>query len=241
MRSELQLKDFLAENEHSLQKLIQVNRATGIDTRAVIQPLDGPFFNQPTPTICDADDIFRTAGVDLAVEACKKAISEWGGSINDITHTVAVTVTNAGAPGFDFLVAQKLHLPGTVERTLLAGVGCAGGLSAVRAAQGIANAASARGRVARILVVALELSSTQARCSFDYSSKHPQNWDISPALFADGASALMVCNEFAAEAKAGAIYSLVDCTTAVIPHTAQEMSLCAEPLGTLRTVLPITS
>ena len=108
------------------------------------------------PTIDSISRVFRTVGVDLATSACNKAIKEAGLEPNDITHVVAVTCTDQGNPGYDLFVCQKLGLCSDVQRVLLQGVGCAGGLSALRMAADIAMAASQKRRPARILVVTCE-------------------------------------------------------------------------------------
>lgn len=71
-----------------------------------------------------------------------KAIEERTGNSGDITHTVAVTCTNQGNPGFDVLVNERLGLSTSVERILLHGVGCAGGLAIMRTAAQLACGAT---------------------------------------------------------------------------------------------------
>lgn len=62
-----------------LKKLLQINRATGIETRASVinygadladLEYDGP------PSISDLDALFRDSGVKLAVQACSRALGE---------------------------------------------------------------------------------------------------------------------------------------------------------------------
>jgi len=171
--------------------------------------------------------------VDLAVQACKKALKEWGGSYNDITHTVAVTCTNAGNPGYDLLVAQKLGLRDNIDRMLLHGVGCAGGLAILRAAAQVANGASLHRRPARILAFACELCSPNIRCDLDVAAKiqNPDDLNIAGALFGDGAAAVVLCNDLAYEAKEEAVYQLVEWGNTCIPQTSQHMAFFTDPIG----------
>ncbi|KAI9784348.1 MAG: hypothetical protein M1839_002409 [Geoglossum umbratile] len=229
-----------------MKKLLEINRSTGIDTRATIRSYDDAFWNRSTPpTIADLDGFFRKAGVDLTVQACKKALGEWGGAVSDITHAVGVTCTNAGNPGFDLLVAQKLGLSDDIDRVLLHGVGCAGGLAAMRAAANMASAATLRGRPARVLVFACELCSIHVRCDLDAVAANPEETKIAPALFSDGAAAFVLCNGLAPEAKGKGIYSLIDWGNAVLPGTQQHMAFLTDPIGfkiTLtKEVPPLTS
>jgi fungal type III polyketide synthase len=197
-----------------------------------VRPWDGPASDELSSlTVCEIDSIFRTEGVELTTQACKKAIQEWGGSVNEITHTVAVTTTNSGVPGYNFLVARELGLPLTTDQTLLSGVGCAGGMSALRAAASIARGASAQGRPARILVMACELSTTSVWANLVEAERDPTGAKIGPALFGDGAAAFIICNGLVPEAKTKAVYSLVDCSNVAIPGTLQYMSQWVDPLG----------
>ena len=169
--------------------------------------------------------------MDLTVQACKKALRDASCAPDSITHVVAVTCTNAGNPGFDLLVSQKLGLKPETDRTLLHGVGCAGGLSAMRAAAAMAQSASMRGRVARVLVFACEICSINVRCDLEEVVEHPEETKISPVLFSDGAAAFVLCNELASEAEGKAVYSLINWETATIPNTSKELEFMTDPLG----------
>lgn len=183
------------------------------------------------PSISELDRFFRKSGVDLTVQACKKAMRESGSAPKDITHIVAVTCTNAGNPGFDLLVAQKLGLRPETDRTLLHGVGCAGGLSAMRAAAAMAQSASLRNRPARILVFACEICSINVRCDLEEVVEHPEDTKISPVLFSDGAASFVISNELVPGAKQKAVYSLVNWETATMPNTAKELEFMTDPSG----------
>lgn len=213
--------------------MLQVNKHSGIKTKAVIDLWDKPLWNQTeAPTIEALDEVFRVKGVELAVQACKKAIKEWGGSVDQITHVVAVTATNAGSPGYDQLVTNELGVPYSSERALLSGIGCAGGLAALRVGANYASAAAYRQKPACVLVFACELCSIQVRSELDYAQDREEP-GIGPALFGDGAAALILCNEFAAGQHTGSIYSLLDWSTCLIPDTGMHMSYRTTTLGFL--------
>ena len=168
----------------------------------------------------------------------------------DITHIVAVTCTNVGCPGFDLLVAQKLGLRPETERTLLHGVGCAGGLSAMRAAASMAQSASMRGRGAKILAFSSEISSIFFRRNLQDMAENTQGFEgpeatnIAPIIFSDGAASFVLNNELAPGAKEAAIYSLINWEIATMPGTTKELDLTADPLGfraTLTTEVPFVA
>ncbi len=188
------------------------------------------------PTIDELSEIFRLEGVDLAAAACIKALREARVATKEITHVVAVTCTDQGSPGYDLFVSQKLQLPETVQRTLLHGVGCAGGLSALREAANLAAAASLRGKPARVLVFATELCSLFLRAELQAACKDEKNLHIAPALFSDASAALVVCNGLALTVEQKPIYELQEWDSALIPGTKDLMSYSVSPSGMLATI-----
>ncbi|KAJ6602236.1 thiolase-like protein [Mycena sp. CBHHK59/15] len=119
----------------SLDKLVAINRRSGIKTRSQVIPWNSPFLSQPTiPSIKAICDIFLKEGLALAVSAARSAIQESGVTLEEITHVVATTCTGSSNPGYDVLLARELGLRSTVEKVLLHGVGCSGGLAGLRLA-----------------------------------------------------------------------------------------------------------
>lgn len=163
--------------------------------------------------------------------ACEKALFEARLSPKDITHTVAVTCTDAGSPGYDHLVSRKLKLCPDVDRILLHGVGCAGGLSALRVAASLAAGNTHRGRAARILIFACELCSLHLRCDLSHASKNNGEVSIAHALFGDAAAAMVLCNDLGLTAKTQPIYELLNWSNMVIPGTSEHMEFLMDPLG----------
>ena len=220
-----------------LQRLLDVNRNTKISSRPTIFDYTTWTKEHATPpTIDELSQIFRTTGVDLTVSACNKALEEAQLSAKDITHVVAVTCTDQGSPGYDLFVSQKLQLPASVQRTLLHGVGCAGGLSALREAANLAAAASSRRKPARILVFATELCSLFLRAELQAACKDQENLHIAPALFSDASAALVLCNGLAMASDQQPIYELQEWGSALIPGTHDHMSYSVSPSGMIATI-----
>ncbi|KAL8992697.1 MAG: hypothetical protein Q9169_006905, partial [Polycauliona sp. 2 TL-2023] len=208
-----------------------------IESRSIIKALEDPFWSRSVaPSISELDRLFRSAGVDLAVQACKKALRESGIPEKDITHTVAVTCTNAGNPGFDLRVCQKLGLRSETHRTLLHGVGCAGGLSAMRTAAAMAQSYSVRARSARILIFACELSTIHVRPDVDQLIEQPELIKASPVLYSDGAAACVLCNELAEGAQEKGIYEMIEWESSTIPDSANNLEFMMDPKGFMATL-----
>jgi len=250
-------KRFFDVEKPGLKKLLDINKASGIETRASVADYKDGFASRPEPpSITELDTFYRKAGVDLAAQACRKAMREWGGRPSDVTHTVAVTCTNQGNPGYDLLVARRLGLPHTVQRVLLHGVGCAGGLAVMRVAAQLACAATARGKPARVLAYACELCTPNVRHDLAEAEAcaDPKDVSIAGVLFADGAAAFVLCNDLGLQfplpqraddederdddgAEATPLFQLLEWGSGnTIPDTTQHMGFYAVPTG-FRTVL----
>nr|OQO24407.1 hypothetical protein B0A51_08626 [Rachicladosporium sp. CCFEE 5018] len=227
------------EESEGLQQLLNVvSPKTGIETRAGVCNHGTHAFgtNKDPPTIAELDKFFRIEGVKLAVEACKAALSESGIAVDQITHTVAVTCTNQGSPGYDLLVHQQLGLSPGVNRTLLHGVGCAGGLSVIRAASQVVLAATARGKPAHVLGFACELSTPLLRRELADAAKSPaRDVSIASALFSDGAAAFLMTNDRGLGASKP-LFEVLACESALIPGTLGHMGCYADSQG-YRTIL----
>ena len=188
------------------------------------------------PSIEEMNALFRTAGVALTVQACEKAIDEWNGNPGDITHTVAVTCTNQGNPGFDLLVNRQLELSSSVDRTLLHGVGCAGGLAIMRTAAQIVCGATMRGRPARILCFACELSTPSVRHEVDAAAEclDVSQVCIAGALFSDAAAAFVLCNDLGLQKSVKPVYELLNWDNTLVPNTSNDLEFFVEANGTRR-------
>ena len=212
--------------------MLTINRYTGIETRAAVGEVDHPLVNQPDPpNITALNDFFRQEGVRLSVNACKKAIEEWGGDLCDITHVVSTTCTNSANPGFDHFVIKELGINVSIEKILLHGVGCSGGLAAIRAAANLALASSYRHKKARILVLACEISSVLVRSELDSIHKD-QTTRIGVCLFSDCASACVLSNGIGPEPFGNEpVYDLLGWEHKIIQDSENDLGFDVDPLG----------
>ncbi|KAM0207920.1 hypothetical protein ACHAQD_011831 [Fusarium lateritium] len=226
------LAKFCDTKTPAVRKLLQVNQNSGIKERPNIISRDDPLFNRSEPpTISELDSVFRTRAVDLAARACKKAIAEWKGKVSQITHTVAATGTNAGSPGYDLLVNERLGICPEAQRMLLSGIGCAGGLATIRTAATIANDATLRGRPACVLGFTCDVTSTNIRCDLKMISENPEEVRASMALFSDASAAFVICNSLGLGVNRNAVYTVLDWENSMIPGTQSDENCLIDPLG----------
>ncbi|OBT66932.1 hypothetical protein VE03_04152 [Pseudogymnoascus sp. 23342-1-I1] len=215
----------------AMSKVMTINDYTGIDTRSSIGTTDDPLVNRrKAPNIAELSKIFMKEGVPLAVAAARKALTEAGLNVSDITHIVSTTCTNSSNPGFDHYVCKQLGISHTVEKVLLHGIGCAGGLAALRTAANIALGSSFRRRPARILVMALEICTFLARSEMDSIDKF-QETRIGISLFSDCAGSLVLSNGIGAECVEEPVYELLGWEHKIIPDTDRDLGFNVHPLG----------
>lgn len=213
-----------------MKKILAINRYTGIDTRSSIGTSAHPLVNQPNaPSIGEIHRTFMSDGVPLAVEAAKKAIAEARIDLSEITHVVATTCTDSANPGFDHFVVKDLGITQQVEKVLLHGVGCSGGLAVLRTAANLALGHTARRKPARILCIALEVSTVMVRSELD-SANELQETRIGLCLFSDCGSALVLSNGIGEQA-AEPVYQLLGWEHMVIPDTEQDLGFDVDAAG----------
>ncbi|KAK3945622.1 putative type III polyketide synthase [Diplogelasinospora grovesii] len=214
----------------AMKKVLSINRYTGIDQRSSVGTPEHPVVNHPTaPTIAELHKLFMSDGVPLAVSAARKAMAEASVEPAQITHMVSTTCTNSANPGYDHYVAKDLGLGQSVEKVLLHGVGCSGGLAALRTAANLCLGHAMRGRPARILVVALEVSTTMVRSELD-SINALQETRIGVALFSDCASAVVLSNGIGSD-EAEPVYELLGWEHCTVPDTEADLGFDVDPNG----------
>lgn len=208
----------------------------------MVNPWDSPFLNQPTvPSVHDISEIFLNEGLKLAVSAARSAIAEAGVPVDEITHVVASTCTNSSNPGYDLLLAREIGLRSNVEKVLLHGVGCTGGLAGLRLASSLCHTAAYRGRPANVLVLACEISSSFARNELECVDRD-QDVRLGLAVFGDAASALVLsldygsANEETTDGDKG-IYEVITSTHLVVPGSENILTFNVGPQGSYFFVL----
>lgn len=212
-----------------MKKVLGINQYTGIHTRSSIGTPDQPVVDQQhEPSIAELHKLFQSDGVPLAIRAARKALAEAKIDPRQITHIVATTCTDSANPGFDHFVAKGLGIKHGVEKVLLHGVGCSGGLATLRTGANLALGHTARKLPARILCVALEISTTMVRSELD-SINAMQETRIGACLFSDCGSAAVLSNGIGEPAEP--IYDLLGWDQRIIPDTEDDLGFDVDLVG----------
>ncbi|HXF62099.1 MAG TPA: hypothetical protein VNK95_10805, partial [Caldilineaceae bacterium] len=172
-----------------------------------------------SPSTRERMAIYEEAAPPLGAEAAQRALAVYAekhsatpdAAAAAITHLVVVSCTGFFAPGLDFVLAHRLGLPATVERTLIGFMGCAAMFNGLRAAYQTVRSDPA----ALVLVVSVEL------CTLHTQPNPLRDHLIGASLFADGASACIVGMP---QACSGDYFALERFYTCMKPGTAQEMA-----------------
>jgi predicted naringenin-chalcone synthase len=135
------------------------------------------------PPTSERMTVYAKAAPELALEAID-ALAEQV-ALDGITHLVVASCTGFVAPGIDQIIAARLGLSPTVERTLVGFMGCYAAVAALRVTHHIARSEPE----ARILVVTVELSTLHLQPA---TSVEPL---LAMLQFADGAAAALVSAE----------------------------------------------
>ena len=134
---------------------------------------------EPFPTTTARMKLFEKWSVDLAEEACRKALRESGARPAEVTHLIFTTCTGLFAPGPDILLLGRLGIGPHVHRAVLGFMGCYAGFTGLRMAGQILGAESE----AVVLQVCVEL------CTLHFQKKPLPGFIVANSLFGDGAAA----------------------------------------------------
>ena len=134
---------------------------------------------EPFPTTAARMKLYEKWSVDLAEEACRKALRESGARPAEVTHLIFTTCTGLFAPGPDILLLGRLGLGPQVHRVVLGFMGCYAGFNGLRMAGQILAAEPE----AVVLQVCVEL------CTLHFQKKALPDFIVANSLFGDGAAA----------------------------------------------------
>jgi len=137
----------------------------------------------PEPDTQARNELYIREANRLSLAAVRALLAKLPGlDRGALTHLITVSCTGFSAPGFDFHLVKELQLAPGVHRFHLGFMGCYAAFPALKLAKDICSAHPQ----AKVLVVNLEL------CSLHFQQKFDPDIVIANALFADGASAVLV-------------------------------------------------
>jgi alkylresorcinol/alkylpyrone synthase len=155
----------------------------GVEERYFVRPLEGYL---GIDTWGKANNIWIEEALDLGSTAVCRALAKAGREVSDIGAMFFVSVTGIASPSIDARLVNKMGLPLNMKRIPIFGLGCVGG------AAGIARAADYVRAFPDQIAVLLSVELCSLTLQRDDLSIANQ---ISAALFADGAGAVVVAGD----------------------------------------------
>lgn len=158
-------------------------------------------------------EVYKNKILPLSIKAVDEVLLKNKIDPADITHLITVSCTGLFAPGLEFKVADHYGLQHT-EKIALNFLGCYAAIKALKHAHYIAQA----DREACILIVCAEL------CSLHFFPSITDEDIVANLLFADGASAVLVCGEDSHQIKNNLVLNIDSIGSACIPNTTDIMT-----------------
>jgi len=124
--------------------------------------------------------LYAEAAPALAIAAIDRLRAR--ASIDRVTHFIVASCTGFVAPGIDQIIAERIGLAPSIERTLIGFMGCYAAVAALRTARHIVRSEPA----ARVLVLTVELSTLHLQQMDEVESL------LAMLQFGDGAAAALV-------------------------------------------------
>lgn len=184
----------------------------------------GDSFPHAVPGMTARNAAYKNEAHPLALEASRKALAEWGGSLDAITHLISASCTGVVVPGIEFELLNSLKLNRSVNRLGINFMGCFGAFKALAVAHAFAKENSKN----RILLVCTEL------CSLHMQGGKTIDTLLANALFADGAAAAVVGGDV--ESWENSLWEIVKNQSMGLENSFEEMSWEASDTGFLMTL-----
>lgn len=126
---------------------------------------------------------FTNWAVNLSSQAIMKALTQAGLTVGDVSGLVVNTCTGYICPGISTYLIERLGLSNRIQAYDLVGSGCGGSIPNLQICKGLVN-----GSIDSVIVsVSVEI------CSATFQMADDLSLIVSNAIFADGASATILC------------------------------------------------
>lgn len=173
---------------------------------------DGFYTYGQFPSTAARMERYERAAPELAARAVERL--ELGSDAAGITHLIVVSCTGVSAPGLDFDLVARFGLKTTVERTVVAFMGCYAAINGLKLARHIVRSEPD----AKVLLVCLEL------CTLHLKQTQDLEQILTFSVFGDGCAAALVTSEPTGLA-------LESFHAALAPGTADQISWTIRDLG----------
>lgn len=191
----------------------------GVEGRFLVRPLQ----QYAAKTFGQNNDTWIETAVELGSNAVCRALAAAGHKASDVGAMIFMSITGISSPSIDARLITRLGLPRNLRRVPVFGLGCVGG------AAGIARAADYVRAYPDQIAVLLSVELCSLTMQLEDLSMANQ---ISMALFADGAAAVVVAGDRVAPAPAKLPGpEIIDSQSSFYPDTLDAMGWAISEKG----------
>jgi alkylresorcinol/alkylpyrone synthase len=189
----------------------RLHLSSRVDTRHLVMPLEA-YIN--LGTFRETNDLFISAGLDLATQAVSDALEASGLAPSDVDFLLFTSVTGVSAPSVDAMLASRLGMRPDLKRLPSFGLGCVAG------AAGIARLDDyLLGHPTEVaLLVSVELCSLTVQRGDDSTANL-----VASGLFGDGAAAVVMVGDELARSLRSDGPDVVASRSALYPDTTEAL------------------
>lgn len=201
------LEPLLTHDPSRAALLRRIHASAGVQTRNLVMELDQ---YAGLASFHEANDLFITAGTDLAERATIDALAAAGIRADEVDFVLFTSVTGVAAPSIDAQLAVRVGMRGDVKRLPSFGLGCVAG------AAGLARVHDylvGHPRDVAVLV-SVELCSLTVQHGDDSMANI-----VASGLFGDGAAAVVVVGDELAAERGLAGPDVLDTRSSLYPQT----------------------
>lgn len=174
---EKRASEILGPKYPQFERLLSTFTTSGIERRYSVAPID--WFSEPHGWK-ERNALYLSGAAEMFVDAAGEALGDAGWSGDEVDVVVTVSSTGVATPTLEALVRGRMGFRDDVIRVPIFGLGCAGGVSGLAAAQALAVANPGT----KVLLVVVEA------CTLSFRSDRLQKADIiATVLFGDGGGA----------------------------------------------------
>jgi len=225
-KNDMEQKQRIADIENNFEWVRKCATNSAIDKRHGIIPEDGrrlqDFYEKYdfNPPYTLRAKYWRRYCPELAMNAVQKALKEWGGDKNLITHVVSHSTTGWDVPGLSHHVMYNLELPTSCRAVPVNFVGCQGGTSVMYVASTIAK----QDPNAVVLCLAAEIQSPLGRMYNDNISLEKSIY-MPNVLFGDAAGCAVIGRPNTSKSRSFPAFEYLEQGAHYIPDTRHVLTI----------------
>ncbi|MBH8604972.1 type III polyketide synthase [Thermoactinomyces sp. CICC 10522] len=212
-------KKLFGPSFQNIDRFLTVFENAAIDRRKFCKPRE---WFERNHSFAEKNQAYVESAIALGEKAIRSCLDKAGIGPEQIDHLFFVSTTGMSTPSIDAHLINRLQMSGSMKRTPIWGLGCAGGVAGLARAYEYTKAFPE----ANVLLLAVEC------CGLTFRNRDQSKSNlIATSLFADGAAAVLVAGDQAAGCFSEAGPEILDSQSMMWPHSLDVMGWDVEDDG----------